>query len=94
MLRDVIGPDEMIYVLALVKYAHAFFPKESFNPDFLELRHKLEFSSEAVSKFDDLYRKTVNEIMTAERLCGPDSVNIYCASGNAELVAMTSGGLW
>lgn len=68
VLQHIISPEAMIYVLALVKFAHAFFPKERLYPQFLDIRKALAWHGENQAKFDELYKKTLFEIITPERI--------------------------
>mmetsp|Transcript_21979 Transcript_21979/g.55378 ORF Transcript_21979/g.55378 Transcript_21979/m.55378 type:complete len:1478 (+) Transcript_21979:477-4910(+) len=81
VLSNALSPETMTYVLALVKFSHAFFPREHLYPQFVELRAQLSFHAESQTKFDDLYRKALLEILTPERIyaCAVKHVQVLVA---------------
>ncbi|CAD7922071.1 unnamed protein product [Amoebophrya sp. A25] len=68
VLNGTLNPESMTYVISLVKFAHIMVPKERIYPAFLELRNQLSFHVESQTKFDELYKQALLEILTPERI--------------------------
>ncbi|CAD7934475.1 unnamed protein product [Amoebophrya sp. A120] len=81
VLNGYLSPENMTYVLALVKFAHAFFPREQLYPQFAELKSQLSFHAESQNKFEELYKKALLEILTPERIyvCAVKHVQVLAA---------------
>lgn len=62
-----ITPEQSIYLLAAVKFAYSFFPREQHVQQYEELRGVLH-RAENRQKLDELYLQTVREIITPTRI--------------------------
>jgi len=60
-------PEQSIYLRAVSKFVYSFFPHEKWVPQYAELQ-KMLHDPQSKRKLDELYLKTVREVITPERI--------------------------